>query len=167
MKLTKLYIGLLCGMTALSSCNDFLDREPLDAITPENFLYTDADLASYAINLYSFPTHSGWDIVGIWDNDNNTDNMVGTGYSTIWTPGQWRTSETDGNWEFSTIRQCNYFLNIVQPRYDNGEISGSNAGHYLGEVYFLRAYNYFSKLQALGDFPIITRVGCCQQASAS
>lgn len=157
MKLTKLYIGLLCGMTALSSCNDFLDREPLDAITPENFLYTDADLASYAINLYSFPTHSGWDIVGIWDNDNNTDNMVGTGYSTIWTPGQWRTSETDGNWEFSTIRQCNYFLNIVQPRYDNGEISGSNAGHYLGEVYFLRAYNYFSKLQALGDFPIITQ----------
>lgn len=156
MKLTKFYIGLLCGMAAMSSCNDFLDREPLDEITPENFLYTEADLASYAINLYPFSTHSGWDIVGIWDNDNNTDNMVGTGYSTIWTPGQWRTPETDGNWDFTTIRQCNYFLNIVQPRYDNGEISGSSAGHYLGEVYFLRAYNYFSKLQALGDFPIIT-----------
>lgn len=36
MKLTKFYIGLLCGMAALSSCNDFLDREPLDEITPEN-----------------------------------------------------------------------------------------------------------------------------------
>lgn len=156
MKLTKLYIGLLCGMAALSSCNDFLDREPLDEITPENFLYNESDLASYAINLYPFSTHSGWDIAGIWDNDNNTDNLAGTGYSTIWTPGQWRTPETDGNWEFTTIRQCNYFLNIVQPRYDNGEISGSNAGHYLGEVYFLRAYNYFGKLQALGDFPIIT-----------
>lgn len=156
MKLNKLYIGLLCGVAAFSSCNDFLDREPLDEITPENFLYTEADLASYAVALYPFSTHSGWDQCGIWDNDNGTDNLVTTGYSTIWTPGQWRTPETDGNWEFTTIRQCNYFLNIVQPRYDNGELSGANSGHYLGEVYFLRAYNYFGKLQALGDFPIIT-----------
>ena len=143
-------------MTALSSCNDFLDREPLDEITPDNFLYTEADLASYAIALYPFSTHDGWDQCGIWDNDNGTDNMVAADYSTIWTPGQWRTPETDSHWNFNTIRQCNYFLNIVQPRYDNGEIDGSSAGHYLGEVYFLRAYNYFSKLQNLGDFPIIT-----------
>lgn len=156
MKLSKLYLGLFLSMAAMSSCNDFLDREPLDQITPDNFLYTDADLASYAIKLYPFSTHEGWDYVGIWDNDNNTDNMVTTGYSAIWTPGQWRTAETDGNWNFEAIRNCNYFLNIVQPRYDNGELQGSECGHYLGEVYFIRAYVYFAKLQALGDFPIIT-----------
>lgn len=54
MKLNKLYIGLFCAMATLSACNDFLDREPLDEITPDNFLYTEADLASYAINLYPF-----------------------------------------------------------------------------------------------------------------
>lgn len=156
MKFSKLYLGLFLSMAALSSCNDFLDKEPLDQITPDNFLYTESDLASYAINLYPFSTHSGFDYCGIWDNDNNTDNMVTTGYSTIWTPGQWRTTETDDNWNFSSIRNCNYFLNIVQPRYDNGELQGSACGHYLGEVYFIRAYVYFSKLQALGDFPIIT-----------
>lgn len=150
-----IYAGLLCGMVSLSSCNDFLDREPLDAITPDNFLLTESDLASYTINMYPFSTHSGWGMGGIWVNDNNTDNMVSTGYSTYWTPGQWRTDESS-NWDFTTIRQCNYFLNIVQPRYDNGELTGSSSGHYLGEMYFLRAYNYFSKLQSIGDYPIIT-----------
>src|SRR5690606_10416629 len=29
---------------------------------------------------------------------------------------------------------------------------------YIGEVYFLRAYEYFKKLQALGDFPIVRTV---------
>ena len=27
--------------------------------------------------------------------------------------------------------------------------------HYIGEMYFLRAYEYFKKLQLFGDFPII------------
>lgn len=142
-------------MVSMSSCNEFLDREPLDAITPDNFLLTESDLASYAINMYPFSTHAGWGLGGIWVNDNNTDNMVSTGYSNYWTPGQWRTDEAS-NWDFTTIRQCNYFINIVQPRYDNKELTGSSSGHYLGEMYFLRAYNYFGKLQSLGDYPIIT-----------
>lgn len=35
----------------MTSCNDFLDREPLDAITPETFLWNDADMSAYMINL--------------------------------------------------------------------------------------------------------------------
>ena len=30
--------------------------------------------------------------------------------------------------------------------------------HYIGEMYFLRAYQYFNKLVSLGDFPIVTEV---------
>lgn len=38
-------------------------------------------------------------------------------------------------------------------------ISGSVATikHYIGEMYFLRAYEYFKKLQLFGDFPIINQ----------
>lgn len=38
----------------MTSCNDFLDREPLDAITPETFLWNDADMSAYMIKQYSF-----------------------------------------------------------------------------------------------------------------
>ena len=45
------YIALSAGVL-LSSCNDFLDREPLDKVTPEAFFENEGDLAAYAINLY-------------------------------------------------------------------------------------------------------------------
>lgn len=36
------YTLLLAGSLAfMSSCNDFLDKEPLDAITPETFLWNE------------------------------------------------------------------------------------------------------------------------------
>ncbi len=46
------------------------------------------------------------------------------------------------------------------PKWKENRILGnsSNIAHYIGEAYFLRAYVYFGKLQALGDFPIIRNV---------
>lgn len=42
----------------------------------------------------------------------------------------------------------------------SGEIEcvEKNIKQYIGEIYFLRAWEYFSKLQNLGDFPILTKV---------
>lgn len=47
------------GMTALAcSCNDFLDREPMDAVPVEKYLLSENDLAAYTANLYnSLPSH--------------------------------------------------------------------------------------------------------------
>src|SRR5690606_6791268 len=62
-----------------------------------------------------------------------------------------------GAWDFSGIRNVNYFINTVRPRLESDGLSGSKIRnqHYLGEMYFFRAYIYFNKLVALGDFPII------------
>jgi hypothetical protein len=66
----------------------------------------------------------------------------------------------EGEWSFAPMYQCNYFLKNVLPRYKSGEIAGNkvNIEHYIGEIYFMRAWNYFEKLQTLGDFPIIKTV---------
>ena len=47
---------------ALTSCNDFLDREPLDQVTPQEYFQTADHLAAYTISKYNsmFSTHSGW-----------------------------------------------------------------------------------------------------------
>lgn len=69
-----------------------------------------------------------------------------------------RVGDTGGDWNFSGIRSVNYFINTVTARIENGQITGNltHIKHYLGEMYFFRAYLYFNKLVALGDFPIIT-----------
>lgn len=162
-------INNICKQTAgiilaglLFSCNDYLDREPLSQITPEYYLTEESQLASYINNVYPdiLPSHNtdinwygtfGWDV--------GTDNMIAKGDYKDYVPGELKTAQTGGDWEFTKIYKCNYFLSRVVDKWKAGEISGNeeNVKHYIGEVYFLRAYEYFNKLQAFGDFPILYR----------
>ena len=153
---------LLLGasLSGLTACDDYLDVVPESSITPESFFNAEADLAAYSINLYNStftyisPGSYG---ISIFGNDNATDNQAATGYSSRWVPGQWQVPSSGGEWDFSAIRNCNYFLDKVLPKYEEGKISGGEANirHYIGEIYLMRAQLYFNKLQNVGDFPII------------
>lgn len=152
----QLYFFAAIGFVALTGCNKYLDREPLSNVTPDKYLQSEADLAAYTIAQYSFPTHSGWG-VGTFAIDNHTDNQAASGYSNRWVPGEWRVPQTGGSWNFGAIRNINYFIETAVPRWKAYKLTGNanNIAHYIGEGYFLRAYEYFEKVQALGDFPII------------
>lgn len=163
-----IFVTLLTGTI---SCNDFLEREPLSDISPNQFFATEADLASYTIACYNFPTHAGWG-AGTFVIDNGTDNQAGVNPSSRWKKGEWRVPaannknrqghENDNEDEFSfvKIRSINYFLEQAEPKITAGEVKGNlvNINHYLGEAYFLRAYEYYKKLRNFGDFPIIKTV---------
>ncbi len=156
MKNIILTLTMMAGLMT-TACNSFLDLEPMSALSPEQYLTTEDNLASYANDLYAiFPGH-GENEWGRWSDDNNTDNMAYMAPSDIFAPGYWRVAQTGGSYSFSEIYRCNYFLDFVLPLYDAGEITGvdANIRHYIGEVYFFRAWSYFSRLKALGDFPIV------------
>lgn len=150
-----LLISSIVSLLFASSCSDdYLDRQPLSNITPENYLKQEADLASYVVNLYSvFPTDT-WDP---WCYDDGTDDMASNSYNNKYVPGQWKVGQSGGEWDFTNIYNCNYFLQTVLPRYKAGELTGADASikHDIGEMYLIRAYVYFTKLQAFGDFPIV------------
>jgi hypothetical protein len=140
----------------LSSCEkDFLERPPKSEITPENYLNDESQLAAYAIDLYSVIP-----VMEAYTRDSDTDTEADRGYDNRFVPGQWLVPERDGDWSFGDIYKCNYFMREVLPKWENGEITGNpeNVNHYIGEMYFLRAYIYFQKLVALGDFPIVRNV---------
>ena len=89
MKLFNKYAILLASsLMLLPSCNDFLDKTPIAAVTPDTYLWSDADLGAYALKQYSFTTHQGAGI-GIWAGDNHTDNQATSSYDTRWVPGEW------------------------------------------------------------------------------
>lgn len=144
------------GSTFFCSCEDFLDRRPLDKVTPDSYLTKEDQLASYTIKAYSFSTHSINSATV--KNDLHTDNMASTNANyNWWVPGNKRVPNKDAdNYSFSAIRNCNYFFELVLPRWQAGTIDGNetNIRHYIGEMYFLRAWSYFSKLRLYGDFPI-------------
>ena len=160
-------IGVAIAVLAVGSgCNKFLDRGPLDKVTPDKFMNSESDLADYTIAAYNFPTHSGWG-VGTFGLDNHTDNQAHSSYSNRWVPGEWRVSQTGGSWSFGSIRNLNYFFEAVLPKWKENKISGNTTrvNHYIGEAYFLRAYEYFNKLQAFGDFPILRNTLPDEQAA--
>jgi len=96
----------------------------------------------------------------VGDYDNTTDNQGSIYFASKmlrFTPTQFKVADIGGDWDFNEIYKCNYFFQQVLPKWKAGKIGGSqiNTQHYIGEMYFLRAYAYFKKLQKLGDFPIV------------
>ncbi|MDR2763545.1 MAG: RagB/SusD family nutrient uptake outer membrane protein [Tannerella sp.] len=157
--LIKYYVRLIAIVSTVcivAACDDFLDREPLSQITPDAYLNEESQLASYTVNLYT-SLFTGLDYYSL---DVHTDNVANVSYDNRYVPGEWKTGQTGGNWSFTTIYSCNYFLDRVVPLWKAGRISGNteNINHYVGEMYFLRAYEYFQKYQEFGDFPIIRSV---------
>ena len=154
-KLTK-YIAGVALIGAFCSCNDYLDKEPESSISPDLYLQEESQLATYANGLYTdvLPGH-------LYNTDNHTDNQASFNYNNRYIPGQWKTTQSqsmeDDPYRFKFIYSCNYFLETVLPRYEAGEISGDNAKirQYIGEIYFLRAHEYFKRYQMFGDFPIV------------
>src|SRR5690606_8227706 len=160
-KFFNLYIAAVSILLSSTSCEKFLDIAPPSQIIPEVYLEEESQLAAYTIARYAdvLPSHGTWSF-GTFGIDGNTDNMVIPTLDNRYIPGQWRVGANGGDWEFSGIYQMNYFLNTVIPKWEENRILGNseNVAHYIGEAYFLRAYIYFGKLQALGDFPIIRHV---------
>ena len=154
----KYFSLLLCGALTLTSCNDFLDREPEDSLTPSKYFTAEADLAAYSLKYYNFNSiQPGSYGIGTFADDNGTDNQVNAGGSNLWIPGQYKVGSSNP-WDFSQVRHCNYFFEKVLPKYEAGKIQGNadNIKHYIGEMYLLRAYAYFNLLKNIGDCPIIT-----------
>ncbi|MCM1111265.1 MAG: RagB/SusD family nutrient uptake outer membrane protein [Clostridium sp.] len=153
----KTYIKALvlgAAIAGLTSCDDFLDRMPESSLTGEGFFNDASELATYSIKYYAnFPVSTGYDY-GTFASDNGTDTQAGISASTAYMPGEWKVGS--GAWSFTTIRQINYFFDMVQPKYDAGAITGSKEeiDQYMGEMHFFRAWNFFSGYNTYGDYPI-------------
>lgn len=158
----KIIAALIIGATLIpmTSCSDFLEEQPEQLVAENYFESADMCLA-YMLRRYSdFPVHDQWTYrLGTFTLDNGTDMQINAAVSnTKWQSGQWKVPENSaGNWTFTNVRYCNFFLNYVLPRYEAGEISGSDANirQAIGEAYFFRAYNNWNNYKEIGDFPIV------------
>lgn len=165
-------IIILAGLS-LSSCEDYLDREPISTVSPEIYFTEVSQIQSYADNLYTsiLPSHgTGW-TYGVHEKDAGTDNQVSAVAQDRFTTDLWKVPNTESsNWRFDYIYKLNYVLNQVLPKFgdinaDGSDLSGNgniingnldDIKHYIGELFFLRACEYFNRYQMFGDFPIIT-----------
>jgi len=141
----KLYIIAFAIPLLFSSCESFIDLQPLDKISTNDYWKTPLDLQNYMSQFYpALGSPAGGKIY----EDINSDNMLSTSPSLIMN-GE-RILQT-GNWknEWSNIRNINIFFDNYQK-----VKSDINAySQFLGEAHFFRAWFYFGLLKKYGDLP--------------
>ncbi|MDR2138481.1 MAG: RagB/SusD family nutrient uptake outer membrane protein [Tannerella sp.] len=160
-----------------SCADDFLDRKPLTAITPEVFYTEESQLAAFPVNFLGLlPSQS------YFNDDRYYDDPLCPGGQTyyfyvsdMWTDNQANFQGTDnfyyspkrivGNGDklnkcFEMLYRINYFLETAVPRMNAGALEGNreNIRHYIGEAYLLRAWRMFLSYACYGDMPIVRNV---------
>ena len=159
-KILQSIIAVVC-LLAMQSCNDFLDRKPLDFDDEDAFFHNAEQLKWFVNDIYSLlPTNNSlWG--GLYADDIVSDNQCGSSPQSLLYKGDKRTVKiANSGWNFSRTRSLNYYINKVEGKISNGELSGSDPDicHYLGEGYFLRAWDYYRLLRNYGDVPILTEM---------
>ena len=155
------WVWLVVGMLALTSCDDFLDRKPLDFDDEDAYFQNAEHLKWFVNDLYSIlPINDNlWG--GLYTEDIVSDNQCSSGPQELLYPGIKQTiAVAKSQWNFKNLRSLNFYLNKVEGKIANGELSGTDPDilHYQGEGYFLRAWDYFRLLQNFGDVPIVTEM---------
>lgn len=152
----KRYVFLLVIFVCLFfySCEDFLDREPLDKITDQEMTFSAKEMELYANKYYgNFPVFSGYDY-GPYERENASDNMVSGAYN--WDTqisGVITVPASGGGWDWSTLRGLNFFIENYHRSTDPIE----QTAPFIGEIYFWRAWFYYDMVRQFGDVPWVNK----------
>ncbi|HLT93857.1 MAG TPA: RagB/SusD family nutrient uptake outer membrane protein [Membranihabitans sp.] len=154
MKSLKYKIALFAFLAlGVSSCeDDFLDRLPLNEISTEDYWERASDLELYMNNFYTLFNVTGSDrYEHIFARDIQSDDMTHVQASPRLRGS--RTVPESGGWDYSTIRNVNYFFE----NYTKCQEPFESYKAYLGEAHFFRAYLYFNLVKEYGDVPWINK----------
>ncbi|WP_372775430.1 RagB/SusD family nutrient uptake outer membrane protein [Mangrovibacterium sp.] len=147
----KLFI--LSAVISFTSCDDFLDRTPLDEVSEATFYSTPSDLQAAVSGFYN--DLPGWSALSIGYNilpdmysdmgtaQEPSNRLSGLSYEVP-------TSASASVWSWDEVREANWYLAHV----DQATGDETLINQYIGEGYFFRAYYYFELLQRYGDLPI-------------
>lgn len=166
MKSKKSFYIIITFIFMLTACNDVLDIQPKDRVTPKLLFSTEDGLKTVLATLYNripmedfnYAPNFAINITGIyygdggWQLASHTDDMV-----LMSNAGGDIGRINDNYWDYQGIRYVNGFFDNLE------ELKGSiiDEGMYKrlkSEAHFIRAFMYFALVKRYGGVPIITKV---------
>lgn len=144
---------IVLGGAFLNSCSDFLDKQPLDSFTSDNFWSSENNVRTF--NNSNFEVFLGYgngagttaefyfhSASQFDDNLTNRDLII---FNTA-------ANATNGNWNtaFTQIKRANLMLEKVP---SIATMDQTKKNHFIGVAKFFRAYNYFNLVEQFGDVP--------------
>jgi len=143
-------IALTLSFFALSGCEDFLEKPPLDSLTDETYWTNENNVRSFSWGFYTayFSGYgSGYSWGKFFSAQTLNDDFAPS------SPNQFRrtvpTAATSGYWTFAYVRKANIFINRIQTVPMNEEA----IQHWTGVARFFRAMEYHDLVKQFGDIP--------------
>lgn len=136
----------------LSSCNDFLNRDPYDTIGSEEFFASENDLVIYTNGFIQNMMPSAEELT--WDYDNCADYLAVSSVQPFWIDASWDFTK-QGGWnssDWKDLYRINYFL-VNMNKASSAIADKSILKHYEGVGRFWRAWFYYEKVRTFGDVP--------------
>ena len=132
-------------IASLTSCSDFLEKEPLSEGT-EAIVFKNATQFQQAADAFTEHLPSWQSIT--WDKNTDIGGLSSNGAGTA--------PENNGNWSgnYNNIRQYNILLKKAEEY--TGDKTAINAS--VGTAYFFRGMAYFNLLKTFGGVPIVDHV---------
>jgi hypothetical protein len=141
-----------------SSCNKFLDTDPLFTQDAENFFTKQSDYELALVGAYDLMQAS---FINIWIGEIASDNSIAGGESVSDSKGlheiEAMTMGGENNelrsvfqWNYAGVTRANYILENAD---NNVEFDGKD--EIIAEAKFLRAYYYFQLVKYFGDVPLV------------
>ncbi len=170
MKFIK-YILFAAFCLSSVSCDDYLERFPLDNPSDETFLRTEAELDLAVTGAYNTLWYGGsGDVAGPffpmleaasdigWDRNTSALQNLGLGIANAdngWSSSFWSAF-------YRGIGRCNYILSKSEPL--AASIQEEKYKRLMAEVRFLRAYYYFFLNEMYGGVPLLTKTVTLSEA---
>ena len=141
LKIKNIFAALLV-VSALSSCEDALDKFPLDSLSPETFFSSESELQAYTNTFYTmFPGTSLYsEQSDIITGHQLEDYMLGL------------RDINSGSWSWTNLRKVNTLIEYSVNCKDEAVRT-----KYVALARFFRAYFYFEKVKMFGDVPWVDR----------
>ncbi|MFI3286368.1 MAG: RagB/SusD family nutrient uptake outer membrane protein [Rikenellaceae bacterium] len=143
----KKYIYLAIIALVSTSCEDFLYRPPMDAISSGSYWNDEADLKGGINNLYNFMNHT-------WNEDVQSIDVYSGSLNNI-SSGTYTTPETDAVW--SSSYEGIYYVHEFLDNYKSASLASDEVkARYRGEALYFRALLHFNLVKRFGDTVIVT-----------
>lgn len=141
---------LLLLLLSLASCTKYLEKDPLDKLTPEQAFSTETNLKLYINGFYLMLPNAN----NIYQSELTSDQTVRKDVPPYLLSGFNAQSSlafhaAAAPWTWTNLRNINYFIeNNV-----NEAIPLATRNHYTGIARFFRAYFYYNMVKVYGDVP--------------
>lgn len=149
---------VLISLPLLSACNDFLDKEPKNNFTDENFWTSESNVRAYSWKFYDqflgygkgvgYSSEFYFQAGGTAASINISDDLMANAF--LQYEKNPSVSNTDWKNSFEFIRRANIMLARL-PKVPG--MTKAEADHWEGIAKFFRAMEYFKLVQRFGDVP--------------